>query len=136
MRKLQDAVHVYGAKIACELTMGSGRYADTLLDGVPPLAPSECQTQYDPSIRAREMTVSEIRHMITTYAEAAERLKTAGFDALLVMGGGGYLINQFLSPAWNQRTDAYGGTLEKRMTFLIETIQEVKKKLEMIIRSL
>lgn len=123
-----DAVHVYGAKIACELTMGSGRYADTLLDGVPPIAPSDCETQYDPSIRARAMTVEEIKHMIKTYAKAAGRLKTAGFDALLVMGGGGYLINQFLSPAWNQRTDEYGGSVEKRMTFLIETLQEVKKE--------
>lgn len=123
-----DAVHVYGAKIACELTMGSGRYADQVEEAYPPLAPSQCETQYDPRIRAREMTVSEIRHMIRTYAEAAGRLKQAGFDALLVMGGGGYLINQFLSPAWNQRTDAYGGTLEKRMTFLIETLQEVKKE--------
>lgn len=73
------------------------------------------------------MTVTEIKHMIRTYAEAAGRLKEAGFDALLVMGGGGYLINQFLSPAWNQRTDEYGGSVEKRMTFLIETLQETKK---------
>ena len=122
-----DAVHVYGAKIACELTMGSGRYADKVEDAYPPLAPSDCETQYDPSIRARAMTEEEISHMIRTYAQAAGRLKTAGFDALLVMGGGGYLINQFLSPAWNQRTDRYGGTPEKRMTFLIETLQEVKK---------
>lgn len=123
-----DAVHLYGAKIACELTMGSGRYADNVdMEHYPPIAPSECQTQYHPEIRAREMTVPEIKHMIRTYAEAAGRLKTAGFDALLVMGGGGYLINQFLSPAWNQRTDEYGGSREKRMTFLIETLQEVKK---------
>lgn len=124
-----DAVHVYGAKIACELTMGSGRYADHVdMEKYPPLAPSECQTQYHPEIRAREMTVPEIQHMIRTYARAAGRLKTAGFDALLVMGGGGYLINQFLSPAWNQRTDKYGGSVEKRMTFLIETLQEVRKE--------
>lgn len=122
-----DAVHIYGAKIACELTMGSGRYADRVDPRWEPLAPSDCETQYDPSIRARAMTVPEIKHMIRTYAEAAGRLKEAGFDALLVMGGGGYLINQFLSPAWNQRTDEYGGSVEKRMTFLIETLQETKK---------
>lgn len=123
-----DAVHVYGAKIACELTMGSGRYADTIDVKYPPLAPSKCRTQYHADIWAREMTVSEIKHMIRTYAEAAGRLKRAGFDALLIMGGGGYLINQFLSPAWNQRTDAYGGSTEKRMTFLIETLEAVKKE--------
>ena len=122
-----DLVHTYGAKIACELTMGSGRYADFVEGAYPPIAPSECETQYDPTIRARQMTIEEIKYMIRTYAEAAGRLKTAGFDALLVMGGGGYLINQFLSPAWNQRNDQYGGSLEKRMTFLIETLTEVKK---------
>lgn len=122
-----DAVHVYGAKIACELTMGSGRYADSVDSRWEPLAPSDCETQYDPTIRARAMTVPEIKHMIRTYAQAAGRLKEAGFDALLVMGGGGYLINQFLSPAWNQRTDEYGGNLGNRMTFLIETLQETKK---------
>ena len=122
-----DAVHIYDTKIACELTMGSGRYADRVDPRREPLAPSDCETQYDPSIHARAMTVPEIKHMIRTYAEAAGRLKEAGFDALLVMGGGGYLINQFLSPAWNQRTDEYGGSVEKRMTFLIETLQETKK---------
>lgn len=122
-----DAVHIYGAKIACELTMGSGRYADSVDPRWEPLAPSDCETQYDPNIKARAMTVPEIKHMIRTYAEAAGRLKEAGFDALLVMGGGGYLINQFLSPAWNQRSDEYGGSLEKRMNFLIETLQETKK---------
>ena len=122
-----DAVHVYGAKIASELTMGSGRYADSVDSRWEPLAPSDCETQYDPTIPARAMTVPEIKHMIRTYAQAAGRLKEAGFHALLVMGGGGYLINQFLSPAWNQRTDEYGGNLENRMTFLIETLQETKK---------
>lgn len=122
-----DAVHIYDTKIACELTMGSGRYADLVDPRWEPLAPSDCETQYDPNIHARAMTVPEIKHMIRTYAEAAGRLKEAGFDALLVMGGGGYLINQFLSPAWNQRTDEYGGSVEKRMTFLIETLQETKK---------
>ena len=122
-----DAVHIYDTKIACELTMGSGRYADLVDPRWEPLAPSDCETQYDPSIHARAMTVPEIKYMIRTYAEAAGRLKEAGFDALLVMGGGGYLINQFLSPAWNQRTDEYGGSVEKRMTFLIETLQETKK---------
>ena len=71
--------------------------------------------------------VIDRKERIKEFAEAAGRLKEAGFDALLVMGGGGYLINQFLSPAWNQRTDEYGGSVEKRMTFLIETLQETKK---------
>lgn len=122
-----DYAHFHGAKMGCELTMGSGRYADIVDPKRPPLAPSDCETQYDPSIRARAMTQEEIDHMIRTYAQAAGRLKASGFDALLVMGGGGYLINQFLSPAWNQRTDRYGGSVEKRATFLIETIQAVKE---------
>ena len=121
-----DMVHVYGAKIGCELTMGSGRYYDTPQPGIDAVAPSECQTQYDPSLRAREMTKAEIAHMIRTYAAAAGRLKRAGFDCLLVMGQGGYLINQFLSPAWNRRGDEYGGSPEKRMRFLVETLEAVR----------
>ncbi len=122
-----DYAHFHGAKMGCELTMGSGRYADIIDPKRPPIAPSDCQTQYNPEVRARAMTQEEIDHMIRTYAEAAGRLKASGFDCLLIMGGGGYLINQFLSPAWNQRTDKYGGSVEKRATFLIETIQAVKK---------
>lgn len=121
-----DMVHVWGAKIACELTMGSGRYMDTPVPGAEPLAPSDCETQYDPRIWARAMKKSEIQHMIETFAQAAARLKTADFDAVLVMGQGGYLINQFLSPAWNQRTDEYGGSLESRARFLQETLRAVR----------
>lgn len=73
-----DAVHVYGAKIACDLTSGSGMYADDVDEKYPPLAHSECQTQYHPDIRAREMRVDEIKYVIRTYAAAAGRLKTAG----------------------------------------------------------
>jgi len=123
-----DAVHAYGAKMGCELTMGSGRYYDIPAEGKPPIAPSECQTQYTPEIRARAMTQEEINHMITTFAQGVGRLKKAGFDAVLIMGGGGYLINQFLSPAWNKRTDKYGGSVEKRTTFLLETVEAIKKE--------
>ena len=122
-----DYAHFHGAKMGCELTMGSGRYADIVDPERPPLAPSDCDTQYDPSIKARAMTQEEIDYMISSYAEAAGRLKASGFDCLLIMGGGGYLINQFLSPAWNQRTDKYGGSVANRANFLIETIQAVKK---------
>ncbi len=121
-----DAVHVWGAKIGCELTMGSGRYVDTPVPGAPPVAPSDCQAQYDPRVFVRAMTPAEIAHMIETYARAAARLKRAGFDCVLVMGQGGYLINQFLSPAWNQRTDEYGGSLEGRARFLVETLEAVR----------
>lgn len=121
-----DMVHNFGAKIGCELTMGSGRYHDTPVPGVDPIAPSACQTQYDASVRAREMTRSEIARMIETYAAAAGRLKRADFDCLLVMGQGGYLINQFLSSAWNHRTDEYGGSPERRMRFLLETLEAVR----------
>lgn len=123
-----DMVHVWGAKIGCELTMGSGRYFDTPVPGADPIAPSACETQYDPTIHARAMTKAEIAYMIESYADAAARLKIAGFDCLLVMGQGGYLINQFLSPAWNQRDDEYGGTLENRARFLRETLRAVKRK--------
>src|SRR5258708_2187643 len=63
----------------------------------------------------RELTLSDIQDLIETYGKATVRAERCGFDALEIHGAHGYLLHQFLSPAPNQRTDAYGGTPEKRM---------------------
>lgn len=122
-----DGVHLYGAKIACELTAGGGRLADIILDGEVPIAPSRVITQYNSDVYTRALTVSEIHYLTDCFGQAAGRLKAAGFDAVDVMCSGGYLIAQFLSPVWNHREDEYGGSEENRMRFLIECIQSVRK---------
>lgn len=76
----------------------------------------------------KEMTVLEIKEVIKAYGLAAKRAKEAGFDYLEVHAAHGYLINEFLSPLANKRTDQYGGSRENRMKFLIEVLDEVRKE--------
>ena len=125
---LADAVHLYGAKIAAELSPGSGRYADYIEEGEEPVSASEMPTQYDPNILTRPLTIPEIDYLVDCYGAAARRLKTAGFDAICVHCSCGYLLGQFLSPAWNHREDEYGGSTENRMRMLRRCIEQVKKE--------
>lgn len=125
--ELADAVHLYGTKIVAELSPGSGRYADKIEEGEEPVSASVVATQYNPSIMTRALTKDEISYLVKCYGEAARRLKQSGFDGICVHGSCGYLIGQFLSPAWNHREDEYGGSLENRMRFLVECIESVKK---------
>ncbi len=125
--ELADAVHLYDTKIVAELSPGSGRYADKIEEGEEPVSASVVPTQYNPGIMTRELTKEEIKYLVDCYGKAAKRLKTAGFDGICVHGSCGYLIGQFLSPAWNFRTDEYGGSTENRMRFLLECIESVKK---------
>jgi NADPH2 dehydrogenase len=74
----------------------------------------------------KEMTVEEIRETIEAFKTGAERAKKAGFDVIEIHGAHGYLINEFLSPLTNQRTDEYGGSQENRYRFLSEIINAVK----------
>jgi 2,4-dienoyl-CoA reductase (NADPH2) len=74
----------------------------------------------------RELTEEEILKIIDAFSTAALRVKTAGFDAVEVLSGTGYLISEFLSPLTNQRTDQYGGSLENRMRFGLEVMDAVR----------
>jgi 2,4-dienoyl-CoA reductase-like NADH-dependent reductase (Old Yellow Enzyme family) len=73
-----------------------------------------------------EMTVGEIRRIIGAFGSAAKRARAWGFDAVQLHGAHGYLINQFLSPHTNRRSDAYGGGIEGRGRFLFEVYEEVR----------
>lgn len=75
----------------------------------------------------KEMTIDDIKTVINAFKEGARRANEAGFDTLEIHGAHGYLINEFLSPLTNKRTDEYGGNLENRLRFLKEIIVEVKK---------
>lgn len=77
-----------------------------------------------------EMTVTEIRSAIEAFADAAERaINEAGFDGVELHGANGYLIDQFLNTASNQRTDEWGGSIENRARFAIETAKAVAKRI-------
>jgi len=74
----------------------------------------------------REMTVSDIRDVIDGFAQATRRSLEAGFEILEVHGAHGYLIQQFLSPVMNRRTDRYGGDIKNRMRFALEVTEAVR----------
>lgn len=75
----------------------------------------------------RELSVAEIKDMVDLFGQAARRANEAGFDIIELHGAHGYLIHQFLSSTANQRTDEYGGSLENRMRFAIEIVEEVRR---------
>lgn len=118
---LTGAVHAAGGRIALQLAH-AGEIADTAHSGLPPVGPSP-----DPDQPGGEaLDVAGIAALVAAFARAAARAKTAGFDAVQVHAAHGYLLHQFLSPAWNSRDDAYGGALENRARMLLEVVDAVR----------
>ena len=91
-------------------------------------APSRCALSKHGATRIHAMSKREIEKLIEDFIRAAERCKKAGVDAVELHAGHGYLIQQFLSPNTNLRSDEYGGSFEKRMRFVSEIITGIKKR--------
>lgn len=89
-------------------------------------SPSECNRAYSAESLNREMTVQEIRKIIQQFIDGALRAQKAGADGVELHAAHGYLIQQFLSPYTNQRTDCYGGSLQNRLRFLLEILKGIK----------
>lgn len=120
-KNLVGQVKEHGAKIGIQIAH-AGRKAT--VDGEI-LAPSAIPFD-EKSKTPKEMTKDEIKETIEAFKQAALRAKHAGFDVIEIHGAHGYLINEFLSPLSNQRSDEYGGTSENRYRFLKEVIDSVK----------
>ena len=120
-RRLTQAVHQADGKIVAQLVYLSG-----FVPVARPLAPSAGKNKYT-GIKTFEMTEAEIHQMVRLFADAAHRAKEMGFDGVELHGAHGFLHNQFFSPVWNHRTDRYGGTVENRSRFLIETYEAVRE---------
>jgi 2,4-dienoyl-CoA reductase (NADPH2) len=125
LRQLVDAVHSEGAKIAIQLSL---QYFWARGEGAPveEVGPSAISTRRNS--QPRELNLDEIQQIIGEYSEGTRRAREAGFDAVEFHCGIGYLISRFLSPCTNKRSDEYGGSLEKRMRFLLEIIASSKRK--------
>lgn len=126
-RKLTNAVHKEGAKIAVQLRHCGRETEEEYTDGKPVVAPSpvpcpSCQTM------PHEMTTEEVYQMIEIFGDAALRAAKAGFDAVELHASHGYLIAQFLSGHANKRTDEFGGSLYNRMRFLRLVLQNIRRK--------
>ena len=128
-RDLVNAVHTYGTKAICQLHhRGRMIHCDT---GYELVAPSGLFPSMNPSYpngAPRELTVPEIYGLIQKFAEAAERAKKAGYDGVEVHGAHGYLVNEFMSPHSNRRTDEFGGDVRGKMKFPVEIVKAIKAK--------
>lgn len=126
--EVTETAHRYGAKIAIELSPGTGRLAEVILPDKHPVGPSEIPLLGMPEVKTRALTREEIHQLVESYGEAARLAKQAGFDILYVHAAA-YLADQFLTSVWNKRTDEYGGSLENRMRFLLECIASARKQI-------
>ena len=124
LRRLAEAVHAEGAKIAAQL-YHNGRYANLAVTGKQSVAPSAVSTRHSDQVPA-ELTLAEITGIKEAFVSAALRVQKAGFDGLEISASAGFLLTQFLSPLTNQRKDQYGGDLEGRMRFPLEVIAAVR----------
>jgi N-ethylmaleimide reductase len=134
-QRVTDAVHVHGAKMFIQF-MHCGRigHALNLPAGARILAPSavmavgEMYTDAEgmkPHPVPQAMTEADIKATIEEFAQAAKNALAAGFDGVELHGANGYMLEQFIRPNSNQRTDRYGGTIENRARFMLEVADAV-----------
>ncbi len=121
-----DNAHRYGAKIVCQITCGTGRNAFPDTFGNPPMSASAIPSVFNPDVLCHEMTKEEIKKVMDGFTFAAGLAKDAGYDAIEVHAHAGYLVDQFLSPVWNKRTDEYGGSTENRTRFAVEIVDAIR----------
>ena len=124
--KMTKAVHDAGGRIAIQLVHAGGQ-TDSANAGRQPLAPSSVKVDQYPELPA-ELTLDEIGGIVNAFGDGALRAKRWGADAVQLHGAHGYLINQFLSPHTNLRTDKYGGDIEGRSRFLMEVCSRVRQE--------
>ncbi len=128
LSQVVDAVHRFGGKIILQL-MHAGGQAKGEAIGSAPLAPSSSVRDPVSFRRPRAMGEAQIVEAIRAFAEAARRAVEAGADGVQLHAAHGYLINQFLSPFYNDRSDCWGGSEENRLRFLQEVVRETRSAL-------
>jgi 2,4-dienoyl-CoA reductase-like NADH-dependent reductase (Old Yellow Enzyme family) len=129
LRRLTDAIHRGGAKASIQLGHAGGHTRADIC-GETPIAPSAIphpvyETTFE-TIVPQEMSQARIDETTAAHVAAAQRARTAGFDAVEIHAAHGYLISQFHAPFENRRTDDYGGTLENRARFGLDVLRAVK----------
>lgn len=124
LRDMVKAVHSLGGKIALQVVHG-GCSANPELSGLELIGPSAREQDGRP--RCRPAGKEDIAITVAAFARAAGRAKQAGFDAVQIHAAHGFLLSQFLSPAFNKRKDEYGGALENRARLLLEVVRGARE---------
>lgn len=137
-RQVTDAVHAKGGKIFVQLWhVGRISHVDLQPEGAAPVAPSAIRAEtktfvnnafHDVSV-PRALELEEIPDIIEDFRQASANAIAAGFDGVEIHGANGYLLEQFLKDGANQRTDAYGGSIENRARLLLEVTAAVAKQI-------
>ena len=133
LRRLAEAAKSGGASAVLQVFHAGNKAIQELAPGGDLVSASAVTTEagpFSPPATPRALTHVEILQVVRAFGEATRRAIEAGFDGVELHGAHGFLIQNFLSPRFNQRTDQWGGSLEKRMRFPLEVVQEVKRVIE------
>ena len=127
LARLASTVHKYGSKIFIQLHHPGREGVSSLIGGQPCVSASDRMCNVSKQ-ETRPMTLDEIHELVEQFGDAALRCKKAGIDGVELHCAHGYLLQQFLSPYTNKRTDEYGGSFENRMRLVLEIIADIRKK--------
>lgn len=126
LRETAQMIKAQGARAILQVHHGGSKALDELLNGKDKTSASD-----DPEVHCRAMTADEVAEVIQAFGHAADLAIRAGFDGVEIHGANGYLIQQFYSAKSNQRTDEWGGSLEKRLRFplaVVDAVHAVREK--------
>lgn len=124
LHQLTSSIHAAGGKIVVQIAQ-AGYLAAASLSGWTPVVVSDFEGLM--KLPRKEMTAMDIRNIVTAFACAARRAKASGFDGIQLHAAHGYLLNQFLSPAFNRRQDEYGDSVANRARILLEILRAVRE---------
>ena len=127
IQQLAQSVHNEGARIMCQITHLGRRTAYDVEHWLPPVAPSPVRERPHGTTPAK-ISLTDIDRIVKDYGDAALRCAEAGLDGVELMAYG-HLIDQFWTPAFNQRKDAFGGDLDNRLAFVLKVLKEIKTRL-------
>ena len=124
LREMAASVHERGGRIVMQLAH-AGHFSAEKLTGLPPLVVSDFEGLAKSP--RKEITARDIREIVSAFGDAAGRAKAAGFDGVQIHSAHGYLLSQFLSPAFNKRSDEYGGSASNRARIHLEVYRAIRE---------
>lgn len=125
--KFTERMHKHGASVAVQINHAGASAYPGRLNGLQPISSSNIPSKTGGNI-PRAATVEELHEIVKQYGLSAHRAQRAGFDAIEIHAGHSYLLSQFLSPLYNNRTDEFGGSIENRARLIRMVIDEIRAK--------